>query len=105
MLVVTTPSIEGYPIQRYIGLVSGETILGVNAFKDIAAGFRNIVGGRSDAYEKEMQQAYATAVGEMTQRAQMQGANAIVGVHVDYFTLGADNGMLAAIANGTAVVI
>lgn len=106
MLVVTTPTVEGHPIiQRYLGLVSGETIAGVNMFKDIGAGFRNLVGGRSTAYEQEMQQAYATAVTEMCQRAEQMGANAVVGVHVDYFTLGSDNGMLAAIANGTAVVL
>ena len=105
MLVITTPTVEGYPIKRYIGIVSGETISGVNAFKDIAAGFRNIVGGRSTSYEQEIQNAYNTAVSEMAQRAESMGANAVVGVNVDYFTAGADNGMVAAVATGTAVVI
>lgn len=105
MLVITTPTVEGYPIKRYIGIVSGETISGVNAFKDIAAGFRNFVGGRSTSYEQEIQNAYSTAVAEMSQRAEAMGANAVVGVRVDYFTAGADNGMVAAIANGTAVIV
>ncbi len=105
MLVITTPTVEGQPIRRYLGMVSGETISGVNAFKDIAAGFRNFVGGRSASYEQEIQSAYTTAVAEMSQRAEAMGANAVVGVRVDYFTAGSDNGMLAAIANGTAVVI
>lgn len=105
MLVVTTNSIEGTPIQRYIGMVSGETIAGVNMFKDLGAGIRNIIGGRSATYEKEMQQAAQTAVNEMCARAQQLGANAVVGTKIDYFTLGADNGMLAACATGTAVVV
>lgn len=105
MFAVTTPSIEGHPVQQYLGLVSGETIAGVNMFKDIGAGFRNLVGGRSTAYEQELQQAYVTAVNEMCQRAEAMGANAVVGVRVDYFTLGSDNGMLAAVANGTAVKV
>ncbi|QWW19559.1 YbjQ family protein [Schaalia sp. 19OD2882] len=105
MLVVTTNAIEGHPVQQYVGMVSGETIAGVNLFKDIGAGFRNLVGGRSSAYESEMQQAAQTAVNEMCGRAQQMGANAIIAVKVDYFTLGADNGMLAACATGTAVII
>ncbi len=105
MLIVTTPTIEGHPVKEYLGMVAGETISGVNAFKDLAAGFRNFVGGRSASYEQEIQSAHSTAVSEMSQRAEAMGANAIVGVHVDYFTAGSDNGMLAAIANGTAVVI
>ena len=105
MLLTTTATVEGYPIQRYLGLVSGETISGVNVIKDITAGFRNFVGGRSASYEQEIQTAYNTAISEMSQRAQAMGANAIVGIRVDYFTAGTDNGMLAAIANGTAVII
>ena len=105
MLITTTPTVEGHPIQRYLGIVSGETISGVNVIKDITAGFRNFVGGRSASYEQEIQAAYSTAISEMAQRAESMGANAIVGVRVDYFTAGTDNGMLAAIANGTAVII
>lgn len=105
MIAVTTPTIEGHPIQRYIGMVSGETITGINMFKDIGAGFRNIVGGRAGSYEQELQQAWGIAINEMCQRAEALGANAVVGVRVDYFALGADNAMLAAVANGTAVVI
>lgn len=105
MFAVTTPTIEGHPIQQYVGMVTGETIMGVNMFKDMAAGFRNMIGGRSATYESELQQAYQTAINEMCQRAEAMGANAVVGVRVDYFTLGSDNGMLAAIANGTAVRI
>lgn len=105
MLVTTTPTVEGNPIKQYLGVVSGETISGVNAFKDIGASFRNLVGGRSGQYESELQSAHELAMGEMIQRAQLLGANAVVGVRVDYFALGSDNGMLAAIANGTAVVL
>ena len=105
MLLTTTATVEGYPIQRYLGLVSGETISGVNVIKDITAGFSNFVGGRSASYEQEIQAAYNTAISEMSQRAQAMGANAVVGIRVDYFTAGTDNGMLAAIANGTAVII
>ncbi len=105
MLVVTTPTIEGHPIKQYLGMTSGETIAGVNMFKDIGAGFRNLVGGRSTTYEQEMQQAATTAVNEMCGRAQQMGANAVVGVKIDYFTLGSDNGMLAACATGTAVLL
>ena len=105
MLLTTTATVEGYPIQRYLGLVSGETISGVNVIKDITAGFRNFVGGRSASYEQEIQAAYNTAISEMSQRAQAMGANAVVGIRVDYFTAGTDNGMLAAIANGPAVII
>ncbi|MDO4259304.1 MAG: YbjQ family protein [Actinomycetaceae bacterium] len=105
MLVVTTNAIEGHPVQQYLGFVSGETISGVNMFKDFSAGLTNVFGGRSSTYENEMQQAHATAIGEMVARAQALGANAIIGAKVDYFTLGANGGMLAAVANGTAVRI
>ena len=97
MLVVTTPTVEGAPIKRYIGMVSGETFAGVNMFKDFGAG--------ASQYEEEIGNASATAVNEMCARAQAMGANAVVGVKVDYFTAGANNGMLAAIATGTAVIL
>ena len=105
MLVITTPTLEGHPIQQYLGMVSGETIQGVNVVKDIGASLSNFFGGRAGSYEGELQEAARTAVGEMCGRAEQMGANAVVGVHVDYFTAGTDNGMLAAIATGTAVVI
>ena len=98
MLVVTTPTVEGAPIERYIGMVSGETIAGVNVFKDFGASLSNMFGGRASQYEEEIGN-------EMCARAQSMGANAVVGVKVDYFTAGSDNGMLAAIATGTAVVL
>ncbi|MBF0966881.1 heavy metal-binding domain-containing protein [Actinomyces bouchesdurhonensis] len=105
MLVVTTPTVEGTPIKRYIGMVSGETFAGVNMFKDFGAGLSNMFGGRASQYEEEIGNASATAVNEMCARAQAMGANAVVGVKVDYFTAGTNNGMLAAIATGTAVIL
>ena len=103
MLVTTTPPVEGYPVTQYLRVVCGETIAGVNAFKDIAAGFRNLVGGRAESYERELMQARETALAEMVQRAQELGAEGVVGVDIDYETLGADNGMLMVTASGTAV--
>ena len=100
MLVTTTPTVEGYPVTQYLRVVCGETIAGVNALKDMAAGFRNIVGGRSQTYETELIQARETALAEMVQRAQELGAE---GVDIDYETLGSDNGMLMVTASGTAV--
>ena len=93
MLVVTTPTVEGAPVKQYIGMVSGEAIAGVNMFKDFGANLSNMFGGRASQYEEEIGGASATA------------ANAVVGVKVDYFTAGANNGMLAAIATGTAVIL
>ena len=103
MLVTTTPIVEGYPVTQYLRVVCGETIAGVNALKDMAAGFRNIVGGRSQTYETELIQARETALAEMVQRAQELGAEGVVGVDLDYETLGTDNGMLMVTASGTAV--
>ena len=105
MLVVTTPTVEGTPIKRYIGMVSGETFAGVNMFTDFGAGLSNMLGGRDSQYEEEIGNASATAVNEMCARAQAMGANAVVGMKVDYFTAGTNNGMLAAIATGTAVIL
>ena len=99
MLVTTTPTVEGYPVTQYLRVVCGETIAGVNVLKDMAAGFRNFVGGRSQTYETELIQARA----EMVQRAQELGAEGVVGVDIDYETLGSDNGMLMVTASGTAV--
>lgn len=104
MIVTTTPSIEGKQIVEYKGIVFGEVIAGVNMFKDIAAGLRNIVGGRSQAYEQELLQARDEALQEMMGRAAQMGANAIVGVDFDYEMLGTGNDMMMVIASGTAVI-
>lgn len=105
MLVITTPTIEGKKITKYYGLVSGEAILGANIFKDFFAGIRDIVGGRSAAYEKELRQAKQIAINEMIDEANSLGANAIVGVDLDYETIGIGSGgnMLMVSASGTAV--
>jgi uncharacterized protein YbjQ (UPF0145 family) len=105
MLVTTTPNIEGRKITRYCGVVAGEAILGANLFKDLFAGIRDLVGGRSATYEKELQRARDIALQELQQRAQELGANAVVGVDLDYEVLGQGNGMLMVSASGTAVVI
>ena len=105
MIVTTTPGIEGHTIVEYKGIVFGEVIAGVNVIKDMVAGLSNIFGGRSGTYEEELIQAREQAVNEMQQRAAMLGANAVVGVDIDYEVLGADNGMLMVTASGTAVVV
>lgn len=106
MLVVTTSSIEGRKITQYLGLVSGDAILGANIFRDFFAGIRDIVGGRSAAYEKELRKAKQIALEEMIQEAEQLGANAVIGVDLDYETVnvGQSGGMLMVSANGTAVV-
>ncbi len=106
MLVVTTSSIEGRKITQYLGLVSGDAILGANIFRDFFAGIRDIVGGRSAAYEKELRKAKQIAIEEMMQEAAQLGANAVIGVDLDYETVnvGQGGGMLMVSANGTAVV-
>src|SRR5215212_9035118 len=103
MILTTTPAIDGRPIQTYLGLVTGEAILGANLFRDLFAGIRDVVGGRSAAYEKELANARETAVREMTERAQQLGADAIVGIDLDYEVLGAQSSMLMVNASGTAV--
>ncbi len=105
MLVVTTNSIEGKRITKYYGLVTGNAILGANIFKDFMAGIRDLVGGRSESYEKELNRAKDLAVNEMMQAARMMGANAIIGVDLDFETVGANGSMLMVSASGTAVVI
>ena len=105
MLLSTTPQIEGYSIREYKGVVTGETIIGANFLKDIFAGIRDIVGGRSASYEKVLRQAKDTAMEEMTERAYAMGANAIMGIDIDYETIGKDNSMLMVATSGTAVVI
>jgi uncharacterized protein YbjQ (UPF0145 family) len=107
MLVVTTPSLEGRAISQYLGLVSGEAILGANIFRDLFAGIRDIVGGRSAAYEEELRKAKDIALDEMQEEAARLGGNAVVGVDLDYetITMGSGGGMLMVSATGTAVVI
>lgn len=106
MLVVTTPLIEGKKIVKYLGLVSGEAILGANIFKDFFAGIRDIVGGRSAAYEGELRKAKEIAIEEMKDEAKALGGNAVIGVDLDYETIGIGQAgnMLMVSANGTAVI-
>ncbi len=106
MLIVTTPDLQNRRITRYIGIVSGEAILGANIFRDLFAGIRDIVGGRSAAYERELRKAKQIAMDEMAAEAQELGANAIVAVDLDYETIemGSGGGMLMVSASGTAVV-
>ncbi|MHB1151309.1 MAG: putative heavy metal-binding protein [Eubacteriales bacterium] len=104
MIITTTPSIEGKKVISYRGIVFGEVIAGVNFVKDFVAGLSNFFGGRSGTYEEELINARESALHEMQQRAFALGANAVVGVDIDYEVLGTDNGMLMVSASGTAVV-
>lgn len=104
MIVTTTQGIEGRQIMEYRGIVFGEVITGVNVLKDVAAGMRNFFGGRSSTYEEELLSAREQALAELEQRAAERGANAVVGVDIDYEVLGANNGMLMVTASGTAVI-
>lgn len=103
MIVTTTATVEGRQIAEYRGIVFGEVIAGINMFKDIGAGLRNILGGRAKGYEDELLQARTQALQELEQRAQALGCDAVVGVKMDYEALGADNGMLMVTCSGTAV--
>ncbi len=103
MLITTTPSIEGRPVADYLGVVVGEAILGANIFKDIFGAVRDIVGGRAGAYEKEMQKAREVAFREVEDKAQALGADAVVGVDIDYEVVGANGGMMMVSVSGTAV--
>ncbi len=105
MILSTTPQIEGHPIREYKGVVTGETIIGANFVKDFFAGIRDIVGGRAASYERVLQEAKETSMREMMQRAQAMGANAIVGIDIDYETVGANGSMLMVATSGTAVII
>lgn len=105
MILTTTPQIEGHTIREYKGVVTGETIIGANIFKDLFAGIRDIVGGRSGSYEKVLREAKDTSMHEMSERAQAMGANAIVAIDIDYETIGEKNSMLMVATSGTAVVI
>jgi uncharacterized protein YbjQ (UPF0145 family) len=103
MIITTTPSVEGKAITNYLGIVTGEAILGANLFKDLFAGIRDMVGGRSATYERELQSARDIAIAEMSERASRLGAHAVVGVDLDYEVLGQNNGMLMVSVSGTAV--
>ena len=103
MLISTTTTLQNKNIKRYLGVVSGEAILGANIFKDFFAGIRDIVGGRSAAYEKELRRAKEIAMTEMQQEAKRLGANAVIGIDLDYETIG--NSMLMVSASGTAVEV
>ena len=105
MLVTTTSTLQGKQISRYLGIVSGETIIGANVFRDFFAGIRDIVGGRSGSYEEVLRQAKDTALKEMQQQAMAMGANAVIGVDLDYETVGSNGSMLMVTASGTAVVV
>lgn len=105
MLITTTPNIDGYTIRQYLGVVTGETIIGANILKDFMAGIRDIVGGRAESYEQVLREAKDTSMMEMIQRAQAMGANAIVGIDIDYETIGERGSMLMVSTSGTAVII
>jgi len=105
MELTTTPSIEGRKIKRYCGIVAGEAVLGANVFKDMFASVRDIVGGRSGTYENELRKARRIALDELSEQARELGANAVLGIDLDYEVLGEKNGMLMVSASGTAVVV
>jgi uncharacterized protein YbjQ (UPF0145 family) len=105
MILTTTNTLETHPIKGYLGIVSGETIIGANIFKDFFAGIRDIVGGRSGSYEKVLREAKEIALKEMQEQAQRLGANAVIGIDLDYETVGPNGGMLMVTASGTAVKI
>ena len=102
MIITTTPTIEGRPIREYLGIVTGEVIVGANIFKDLFAGIRDIVGGRAGAYEQELAKARAIAMEELAVAAERAGADAVVGIDLDYETVG-QGSMLMVTASGTAV--
>lgn len=105
MVLTTTPTIEGHPILEYKKIVTGETIIGANVVKDFFAGIRDIVGGRSKSYERVLRESKETALREMMENAEALGANAIVGIDIDYETVGQSGSMLMVAVSGTAVVI
>jgi uncharacterized protein YbjQ (UPF0145 family) len=104
MMCTTTNAIEGQPVQKYLGIISAETIIGANIFKDLFAGIRDIVGGRSGTYERVLQEAKQTAMRELEEKGRNMGANAIIGIDLDFETVGPGT-MLMVIATGTAVVV
>lgn len=104
MILTTTPQVEGFPVKNYLGIVCGEVVAGVNFVKDFAAGLTNFFGGRSNSYEDELIEARESAIREMAQRAEQMGANAVIGIDIDYEVLGQGN-MLMVTAAGTAVIV
>ena len=105
MIITTTPTVEGRPVQEHLGVVAGEAILGANVFRDLFAGVRDIVGGRSGSYEEVLRRGRETALAELAEEARRRGANAVVGVDLDYETVGSAGSMLMVTASGTAVRI
>lgn len=105
MIVTTTPNVEGRPIRQYHGVVTGEAILGANLFRDLFAGIRDLVGGRTAGYERVLRDARETALAEMKEAAAALGANAVVGVDIDYETVGGQGSMLMVSVSGTAVTL
>lgn len=105
MIMTTTPGIEGKAVHQYHGIVTGEAIVGANIFKDFFAGIRDIVGGRSAAYEKELQKAREIALKELREAAERQGGNAVVGIDLDYEVVGQGGSMLMVSVSGTAVTV
>jgi uncharacterized protein YbjQ (UPF0145 family) len=105
MIVTTTPGIDGKTIQSYLGVISSETIIGANFIKDILGGLRDVFGGRSGTYEKVLEEAKQYAMQELIQKGQAMGANAIVGIDLDYETIGVNGSMLMVCASGTAVIV
>lgn len=105
MLLTTTPTVEGHPIIQYYGIVTAETIIGANFVRDFSASIRDFFGGRSGSYEEVLIEAKNTCLHELEQRAMQMGANAVVGVDLDYETVGASGSMLMVVASGTAVRI
>ena len=103
MMLSTTNTIEGSPVKDYLGIVTGEAIIGANIFKDLFASIRDIVGGRSGSYERVLREAKDTALKEMTENASKLGASAVIGIDLDYETVGKNGGMLMVTASGTAV--
>ena len=105
MILTTTPTIEGHPVRHYLGVVTSETIIGANVFRDFMANIRDFIGGRSNAYEEVLREAKNTALQELSSRAQTLGANAVVGIDLDYETVGGNGSMLMVTCSGTAVII
>lgn len=105
MIITTTHNVEGRPVQDYLGIINAQSIIGANIFKDFLGGLRDVFGGRSKTYEKVIEQAKEDALRELAEKAQAIGANAIVGVDLDFETIGGSGSMLMVIASGTAVRI
>ncbi len=105
MIMTTTPTIEGKKIVNYLGIVAGETIMGANVFRDFMAGLSDVFGGRASAYEEKLDEARKVALQEMTARASSLGANAVIGIDIDYEVVGSSGSMLMVSVSGTAVVV